>query len=192
MFMPKPGDFMKELMGANVKKDLKSCGKNVMIYPMAKIVSPHLVEIGDYSRLCDYAFIHPGNGVKIGKYTDFQHFSSIWGGGEVIIGDFVNIGPGVQLLSATYKYQEGSFMTSVVPSELQNIDYGNIVIKDHAYIGANCTIMLNVCINEGAVVGANSFVNKDLEPWSIYIGSPARKVGERPKDVLEKVKLHNL
>ncbi len=188
MFIPQEGDNMDKFMGANVKPLLKKCGKDVMIYPLAKIVNPHLVEIGDHSRLVDYVFIHPGKGVKIGRYTDIQQFSSFWAGGSIIIGDFVNIGPSVTLLSSTYKYQDGGFMTSVVPEELQEIRYGHINIKDHAYIGANCTIMLDVNIGEGAVVGANSFVNKDLEAWSVYVGNPLRKIGERPRDVLEKAK----
>jgi acetyltransferase-like isoleucine patch superfamily enzyme len=48
------------------------------------------------------------------------------------------------------------------------------------YIGAKSVIM-PVTIGEGAVIGAGSFVNKDLDPWGIYVGSPAKKIGERPK-----------
>ncbi|MCR5303076.1 MAG: acyltransferase, partial [Lachnospiraceae bacterium] len=50
-----------------------------------------------------------------------------------------------------------------------------------AYIGANCTLLPGVTIGEGAVVGANALVTKDLEPWGIYVGSPAKKIGEREK-----------
>ena len=41
--------------------------------------------------------------------------------------------------------------------------------------------MPGVTIGEGALVGANAFVNKDLEPWGIYVGAPCKKVGERKK-----------
>ena len=53
--------------------------------------------------------------------------------------------------------------------------------NDDAYIGANCTIMPGVTIGEGAVVGANALVNKDLDPWGIYVGVPCKKIGEREK-----------
>ena len=51
--------------------------------------------------------------------------------------------------------------------------------------------MPGVTIGEGAVVGSNAFVNKDLEPWGIYVGTPVHKVGERRKpsdDLWEKIR----
>lgn len=57
---------------------------------------------------------------------------------------------------------------------------GKLEIGNDVYIGAKCVIM-PVKIGEGAVIGAGSFVNKDLEPWGIYVGSPAKKIGEREK-----------
>lgn len=187
MFIPKVYDKMEELMGVNVLSKLKTCGKSVMIYPLAKIVNPHLVEIGDHSRLVDFSFIHGGRGTKIGRYVDFQQFASIWSNGETLIGDFVSIGPGVVISSAYYRYKEGAFMTGVVPPEFAEINFGKVVIGDHAHIGANCTITFNVNIGEGAVVGANSVVTKDCDPWGIYVGSPLRKIGNRPKSVLNLV-----
>jgi acetyltransferase-like isoleucine patch superfamily enzyme len=190
MFIPQEGDNMDKFMGVNVKPLLKKCGKDVMIYPLAKVVNPHLVEIGDHSRLCDFTFIHPGTGkgYKIGRYTDIEQFSSLWGGGEILIGDFVNVGPGVTFFSSKFDYRDGGFLSSVVPEQYLNIEYGSIIVGNHAFIGTNSTIMVGVHIGEGAVVGANSFVNKDLEAWSVYVGNPLRKIGERPRDVLEKAK----
>ena len=57
---------------------------------------------------------------------------------------------------------------------------GKLVVGNDVYIGARSVIM-PVTIGEGAVIGAGSFVNKDVEPWGIYVGSPARKIGERPR-----------
>jgi galactoside O-acetyltransferase len=57
---------------------------------------------------------------------------------------------------------------------------GKLVVGDDVYIGAKSVIM-PVTIGEGAVIGACSFVNKDVEPWGIYVGSPAKKIGERPR-----------
>lgn len=57
---------------------------------------------------------------------------------------------------------------------------GKCEIGNDVYIGANSVIM-PVKIGEGTVVGAGSFVNKDLEPWGVYVGSPARKISQREK-----------
>ncbi|MBC7864465.1 MAG: hypothetical protein IAF38_15935, partial [Bacteroidia bacterium] len=56
-----------------------------------------------------------------------------------------------------------------------------LIVESDVYIGVNCTIMPNITIGEGAVIGGGSFVNKDIEPWSINVGSPAKKIGVRPK-----------
>ena len=59
--------------------------------------------------------------------------------------------------------------------------YGKLTIEADVYIGANCSIMPNIVIGEAAVVGAGSFVNKNCEPYGVYVGSPAKKIATRPK-----------
>lgn len=76
-----------------------------------------------------------------------------------------------------------------MPDECHDTLYGDIIVKDDAYIGANVTIMPGVTIGEGAVVGANALINKDLEPWGIYVGTPCKKIGEREKPTDERRKI---
>jgi len=75
-----------------------------------------------------------------------------------------------------------------MPDGCNEIEYGNVIIENDVYIGANSVIMPGVTIHEGAVVGSNCFVNKDLEPWRIYVGSPCKKVGirKKPSDEMRK------
>ena len=167
-----------ELMGENVKSKLRSCGEGVKIYPLAKIAFPHVVDIGNHSKIRDFAFIFAGAGVKIGEYTDIQPHTVIWGGGETIIGSRVSTGPGTVFLSATYSHASGLKMVDGLPEGQTAILGGKLIIGDDVYIGARCTIM-PVTIGEGAVIGAGSLVNKDCDPWGIYVGNPARKVAER-------------
>lgn len=169
-----------ELMGNNVRDKLRSCGEDVKLYPMAKIAFPHVVDIGSHSKIRDFAFIFAGEGVKIGEYTDVQPHTIIWGGGLTIIGDRVSTGPGTVLLSQTYSHAAGLKMVDGMGEGESAILGGRLEIGNDVYIGARCTIM-PVTIGEGCVIGANSFVSKDCEPWSIYFGSPARKVGVRPR-----------
>jgi galactoside O-acetyltransferase len=170
-----------ELMGDNVRDKLKKCGIGVRIYPLAKLAYPHLIELNDHCRIRDFVFIFAGMGVRIGQYTDMQPHAVIWGGGETIIGNRVSVGPGTVLLSAVYSHAEGLKMVDGLAEGSAKALYGKLVIEDDAYIGANCTLMPNITIGEGSVIGAASFVNKDVEPWGIYVGSPARKIGERKK-----------
>jgi len=169
-----------ELMGENVKTKLRSCGKGVKIYPLAKIAFPHVVDIGDHTKIRDFAFIFAGEGVTIGEYTDIQPHTVIWGGGETIIGNRVSTGPGTVFLSATYSHAPGLKMVDGLADGQTAIIGGKLIVGDDVYIGARCTIM-PVTIGEGAVIGAGSLVTKDCEPWGIYVGNPARKVAERQR-----------
>lgn len=169
-----------ELMGENVRSKLKSCGEGVKLYPMAKIAFPHRVELGNHVKVRDFAFIFAGEGLIVGDYTDIQPHTVVWGGGLTILGARVSTGPGTVFLSATYSHAPGLRMVDGLPEGYAKAIGGKLVVGNDVYIGARCVIM-PVNIGEGAVIGAGSFVNKDVEPWGIYVGSPAKKIGERPK-----------
>lgn len=194
MYTPKINDAMEQFMGQGVTGLLKTCGKNVKVFPMAKVVRPDRVEIGDNTRLCDYVFIHPEGGtIQIGRYCDFEPHSVIWGAGEMIIGDFVNFGPGMKIMGNMYDYRIGDIMVGTVEQTHAGIIAPKLTIEDHVYFGADVTVLGSVHhIGEGALIGAQALVNKDLDPWGVYVGSPARKIGERPKGALDKVILYGL
>ena len=59
----------------------------------------------------------------------------------------------------------------------------SVTICDRAWIGSNVTILPGVTIGEGAVCCAGCVVNKDVEPYNVVAGIPAKKVNERPRDL---------
>lgn len=173
-----------EFVGESVREKLLFCGNNVKLNDLCKICKPEVVEIADNCRICDFVFIWGGRGCKIGKYTDVQPGVKIWGGGTAIIGDYVSIGLGSVLLTATYEYRGGFRMVDGVEENTTNAQYGTLKIENDVYIGANCTVMPNIVLGSGSILGANSLATKSLDPWGIYVGSPAKKVGERPRLVV--------
>lgn len=168
------------LMGDNIRERLKHCGEDVVIHPLCKMIRSENAELDDAVHLLDNVFIDAGKSLKIGKYSIITWFSLIEGGANTYIGDRVFVGPGTKILTSTYKLN-GVYAAEFLPDEYQDIMYGDIRIEDDAYLGANCIIMPGVTIHEGAVAGANCLVNKDLEPWGIYVGVPCKKIGERQK-----------
>lgn len=66
-------------------------------------------------------------------------------------------------------------------NENRHYSRGKIIIKRKAYIGANTIICKPVTIGEGAIVGASSVVTKDIPPFEIWAGNPARFVRKREK-----------
>jgi galactoside O-acetyltransferase len=78
----------------------------------------------------------------------------------------------------------GDGFTSVTaPEEFRDtVDFGTIRCERFAGLGTNVVVMPNVTIGEGSVVGACSLVTKDTEPWTVYVGVPARAVKIRPRE----------
>jgi acetyltransferase-like isoleucine patch superfamily enzyme len=169
------------------KGKFKRCGREVKIYPLAKIVKPEVIELGDYSMIDDFTFIYGGKSIKIGRYVHIAAFVSIIGGGELVVGDYADIAYGSRILTGTDSYHGGKRMSTALPPEQRNIIIGKIIIGKDAFIGTNVVIHPNVTIGEGAIIGSNSLVLKDIEPWSINVGSPCRKTGERPRLVVPDI-----
>lgn len=177
-----------EMMGDNLKSQLKYCGDGVRIYPLCKMIHANHAELDDHCQLFDNVFIDAGKSLKIGKYSTITWFCLIEGGANVKIGDRVFIGPGSKLLSSTYELN-GYYAIEHIPEDCMAMNFGDITIHDDAYIGANSVIMPGVTIGEGAVVGANSLVNRNLKPWGIYFGNPVKLIGMREQPTEERKRI---
>ena len=176
----------QKFMGENVKGLLKKCGKDVTIHPLAKIVHPGKIEIGDYCIIDDFTFINGGDGVKLGKFVHIATFSSIIGGGTLEMEDFSGLSASCRIITGSDDFSGQSLTNPTVPMEFKPELYkGHIKIGKHAVLGTNTIVHPNVTIGEGAATGSNTVVLKDLEPWTIYVGNPARKIKDRKKDLLK-------
>ena len=91
--------------------------------------------------------------------------------GMVSIGDRVAIAPRVALVVSSRP--NWSRIGPYAP-----VSYGPIVIENDAWLGIGVVVLPNVTIGEGAVVGANSVVTRDVKPYTIVAGLPARPIGE--------------
>lgn len=118
--------------------------------------------------------ITPAHGIRIGDDVDFASDVLVTAGGKVVIGDRVLIGYRTVILSANH----------VVPKSPERIfgaghDKKPVRIEADAWIGACCVILPGVTIGEGAVVAAGSVVTKDVAPFSVVAGVPARIIRMR-------------
>lgn len=96
--------------------------------------------------------------------------------GGIFIGKNVNFGTAVHLWTGQHDYNDPYFRS--MPAKR-----GPIKIGDRAWIGPNATILHSVTIGEGAVVAAGAVVTKDVEPYTLVGGVPAKKIGERTRDL---------
>ena len=115
---------------------------------------------------------------RIGRYTCIAGLQTAIGR-HPVKGECIGVHPAFYSASAQYGYTyvKNTSFNEVKYTDIQNgycIDIGNDV-----WIGKGVMITDGVTIGDGAVVGACSLVLSDIEPYAIYAGSPARKVGER-------------
>ncbi len=105
--------------------------------------------------------------------------------------DFTNIGSGSRIVCASDDFTQG-LISPVVPIEHRTVINKPIVFKRFATLGVNCTVLPGVTLGEGCIVGANSVVTRDCEPWMVYAGSPAKPIKSREKSrIMESIKKLN-
>lgn len=95
------------------------------------------------------------------------------------IGRYVSIANNVSIGPGEHDPRNVSTSSFFYEDELEQLTRGDCIIGHDVWIGNDCLIRRGVNIGIGAVVGANSFVNRDVEPFAIVAGSPARVVGHR-------------
>ena len=164
------------------KLELAQVGQDVIIWSQAKIVSPEVITIGDSVIIDDFVFIMCGKSTQIGSFVHIGSFTSITGGGELVMEDFTGLSGGVRVYTGNEDYSGGCLTNPSVPKPYRLPTRSFIHIKKHAIVGANTVILPGVVIGEGAAIGANSLVTKDCSPWKIYFGSPAKAIRTRPKE----------
>lgn len=160
---------------------LKRVGSDVRINKLCVISRPELVEMGSHIAIDMWTYI--STQLIMGDYIHIAPSVSIIGGApaRLTMGNFTNIGSGGRIVCATDDFSQG-LISPVVPIEHRTVINKPIIFEDFATLGVNCTVLPGVTLREGTIVGANSVVTKDTEPWMIYAGSPARPIKIREKE----------
>ena len=132
-------------------------GENTRVWQFS-VILPGAV-LGDDCNICAHTLIE--NDVIIGNRVTIKSGVYLWDG--ITLEDDVFVGPCVAFTNDKYprsKHYPDEFLRTV--------------IKKGASIGANATILPGVTIGEGAMIGAGSVVLRDVEPYSVVVGNPAR------------------
>jgi len=119
---------------------------------------------------CSDGWLIIGNGVGINSNV----YINACNASTITIGDNVRIGPNVVLRASDHVTKSRDLLI-----RQQGHTVGRIVIEDDVWLGANVTVVAGVAIKRGAVVGANAVVTRDVEPYTIVGGVPARPIGMR-------------
>ena len=160
--------------------NFRDIGKDVIIWPLSKIINPEVISIGNSVIIDDFVLFMGGKKSSIGDFVHIGSHTTIAGGGEFIMDDFSGLSGGVRIYTGNEDYLGGSLTNPTIPDPFRNITRSFVHIKKHAIVGANVVILPGVIIGEGVAIGANSLITKDCEPWTIYVGSPAKPIRSRP------------
>lgn len=165
----------------------KEIGDNVEIFQPISIIDEGKLTIKNNVRLSEFTLISGGEGIYIGNYVHIANHVSIAGGGKLVIEDFVGVCAGVRIITGSDDITGNGIPSPMVSDEFRSFYRSNVILKKHSFIGTNVIIHPGVTIGEGTVVASGSLVTKDLEPWGIYMGSPARKVRNRSMDTIKSM-----
>lgn len=121
-------------------------GKNCHIYGHARIWAPWNLTCDELAMIADEAIIYNPSRIRLGSHAIVSQQA--------------------YLCSATHDYEDPRFPLISFP----------ISIGSYAWICARATVQPGVSVGDGAVLGLGAIATKDLEPWTVYAGIPARKV----------------
>ncbi|NCS26525.1 MAG: acyltransferase [Microcystis aeruginosa BS13-02] len=158
--------FIRKCINLREDKSLIQIGENTVI-------------LGELFLFAHGGKIEIGKNCYIGEKTRIRSATSIKIGNEVIIADDVNIYD-TDAHSLNYILRQKEFMEVVILNNLikdakdVDIQSAPVVIEDHVWIGFNVGILKGVTIGKGAIIGAGSVVTKDIEPFTVVAGNPAK------------------
>lgn len=167
-----------------ISPEFKSIGKGCHIEKMRSLIGAKNITIGEncsiginaqltaHESFRDYRFtpqITIGSGVDLGDYIHVTAINSI------TICDGVLTGRWVTISDHSHGHVEPGEM-NLSPNSRELFSKGAVHIGKNVWIGDKASILAGVTIGEGCIIGANSVVTKDIPPYSVVVGSPARVV----------------
>ena len=133
------------------------------------------IRIADGSTVHESVLIAANRGqVNIGRHSWIGPFCLVYGNGDVSIGDNVLVAGHSSINTVSHHFERCD-----IPINDQGIHCDPVRIEDDVWIGMNAVILQGITIGRGAIVGAGAVVTRDVPPWSIVTGVPARVIRQR-------------
>jgi len=161
----------------------KRVGRNVRISDKASIYNPEAMELGDHVRIDDFCVV--SGRVVFGRNVHVAVFCNIAGAEVgVQLDDFAGLAYGCHVFAQSDDYSGHTMTNPTVPAAYKQETRAPVRIGRHCIVGCKSVVLPGVELGEGCAIGAMSLVNRSTDPWSICHGTPARKMGERRRDLL--------
>jgi acetyltransferase-like isoleucine patch superfamily enzyme len=163
------------------KTQLKNNPKNLLVYSkIPLLIGPLDISIGDNCRISGHSTISGRSSSKykpqliIGNNVGISWQNELFVGKKIIIGNNVRLAVKVRLVGYPGHPLDATKRAQGLPEEDDQV--GTIIIEDDAWIAAGVTIIGNVKIGRGAIVATGSVVTRDIPPWVLAGGIPAKVI----------------
>jgi len=163
--------------------DFKRIGENVIFERGVIVFHPQNISIGENVYVGHNTILkgYYKNEMIVGDHTWIGQSCFFHSAGGIKIGKAVGFGPMVSILTSLHKENDLSN-----PVLFNNLEFKEVSIEDGCDIGMGSIILPGVKIGEGSIIGAGSVVTKDVSPYSVVAGVPARILRERKIKEYEK------
>jgi len=166
---------------------LERVGSNVLVHERAILVDLDRISLGSNVRIDAFCVLSASAGsLAIGDHVHIASHADIYAGGGVEIGDFCGLSQGGKIYSTNDDYSGKSLTGPTIPKQYTNVHRAPVKLGRHVVVGSGSVVLPGVEIGEGSTVGALSLVSRNLDPWGVYGGVPARRLKDRRKDLLER------
>lgn len=168
-------------------KVLAGYGKDVYISSRVEIKRPHLVKIGNHVAI-DSGF-YCTTAMEIGDYIHIAPYVTVIGGEKGIfrMGHFTSIAAGSRIICVSDSHSGDGLIGPIIPNKYRDsLIIKPVIFENFSGVATNVVIVPGITLGEGSIVGACSLVTKDTEPWTIYVGTPARPLKKRKRELLLK------
>jgi len=155
---------------------LAACGEGVVFEPGALVFHPENVRIGNDVYVGHYAILkgYYQNELSIGDGAWIGQAAFLHAAGGIVVGRAVGIGPHACILTSTH-----GEVARGAPIMAGAIETARVVLGDGCDLGIGAIVLPGVTVGEGAQVGAGAVVTRDVEPYAIVAGNPARVLRRR-------------
>lgn len=175
----------EQISKSMVELTFKKIGTDVYVDDTSRIKYPHNVSFGNHVAIDMGVYL--STSADIGDYVHIAPYACIIGGPDsnLIMHEFSGISAGSKILCGSDDFTKG-MMNPQIPIEYRSPKITTVTFEKFSCVGVNCVVMPGITISEGSVVGSNSVVTKNTEPWTVYVGNPAVPIKIREKEIILK------
>jgi acetyltransferase-like isoleucine patch superfamily enzyme len=159
-------------------------GEDVLIHSTAVIVDCNRISFGSRIRIDPYVIISTRGGALFGNNIHIGGHSVLAGQAAIHFEDFVNISHYVGIYTSNAADGRALSYNPTVAPGFGAVRTASITFGRHSAVGALSVVFPGARFAEGSALGAMSRVGRPLKPWTLYAGVPARRMRDRPRDVL--------